>query len=97
MNKIYEKKLNRFNLKKIVAQKTRGEDNYRIAVRDLEGRFSRSEGGPVYILSNPTASRISPEEFERYEDRLKFGEANQLPTTIKFIRKFAKKWIVDVL
>jgi len=85
--KIYQKTLNRWSWKKIVAQKSMGDDNYRIAVRS---------GKDVYILSNPCSSGISLEMFKLFENDIEMLERAEMPIKITFIKKFGKKFINEI-
>lgn len=86
MGKIYQKTLINFSVRKIPFQKgVSGE--YRLSIRS---------GKDVFILSNPTASGISPAKFSVLESKLFAANLLKKPITIKFIKHFSKKFIQDI-
>lgn len=86
-SKTYTKILTNWSWKNIVAQKSQGDDNHRIAVRS---------GLDEYILSNPVASGITMLKFMKLETDLRWAEKEKKPITIQFIKKFGKKFIQEV-
>jgi len=89
-SKIYSKVLNSWSIHKIPIQKGRlGE--YRLAVRDLDGKWSKSGGEPVFLLSNQNS------KFNELESKLLVAEKVQVPIIIEFVRKYSHKFIQNVL
>jgi len=86
-SKIHSKILNRWSIHKIPIQKGKLGD-YRLAVRDLNGKWSKSDGEPVFILSNQNS------RFKELEEALKEMEGK--PIELYFIRKFGKKFINEI-
>lgn len=89
MSKIHTKQLNRWSKRPIPISKGKSGEE-RIAVRDLDGKYSKSEGEPVYILSNQI------DNFERLADKLTFAENVKAIITISFVKKFTKKFINNI-
>ena len=88
-SKIYSKVLNSWSIHKIPIQKGRlGE--YRLAVRDLDGKWSKSGGEPVFLLSNQNS------KFNELESKLLVAEKAQVPIIIEFVRKYSHKFIQNV-
>ena len=91
MAKLYKKTLNKWTYHKIPAQKSMGTDNYRISLRDLEGKFTKSGGAPEYILSNQLSN------FKELEKVLKSAEIEKRGIRIEFVKKWGKKFINNIL
>ncbi len=85
--KIYKKLLNDWSYRRIVAAKSQGADNFRLAVRS---------GLEQYILSNPASSKITMNAFKMFEQTLEARKEIKMPITISFIRKFGKMWIANI-
>jgi len=102
-SKIYSKVLNSWSIHKIPIQKGRlGE--YRLAVRDLDGKWSKSGGEPVFLLSNQNSKfneleskLLVAEKVNELKSKLLVAEKAQVSIIIEFVRKYSHKIIQNVL
>jgi len=61
-----------------------------------EYRISVRKGTETFLISNPTASKITLERFKELETFLKEWQQDNPPILITFIKRYGKKWITDL-
>lgn len=92
-NKTYFTTLNLWDFSRIIAQKSQGDDNYRLVV---SGRVKEGGTKEHYILSNPCSSGITMARFKQFEELIKDHKTMGAPILIFYVKRFGKRFIQDV-